>query len=307
VQPSAIVSSYTSELDIPETIQCHLLGSKYLPGLEPDCVLTVPLAAALLVEYDCDAHFTLYTSPAEVRLLKYEPLPAPVLFQFVALDLDFDNHKSKPTDLDFANLVRSLHCTDYTPNIVYATRGGARLIYLIEPLADPALFEANYQALLQKVAAPLANSNCPYQVDFQAQDWTRLFRCPRVVRDGVAEYDRQVRQFHTDFLDLLRFKVKQKQASTPTARCGGNQPYRHCDPVILSLLKNLTPDHNRNSTAFRLCCYTLRRYNAQAAALWLDHIRNDVVAAGLPEREFERTLESARITVGNAVQQELTR
>src|SRR5262249_31583880 len=152
--PSAIISAYTSPVSqgtVPDNVRCHILASKYLPGLEPGLVITVPLTAMLLVEYAYDTHYTVYTTPAEVRCKKYEPLPAPICFQFTALDLDFDEHRSKPTRAAFADLLRSLYITDYTPNIVHETRGGARILYLIEPMTDPDKFEAHCGELLDKI------------------------------------------------------------------------------------------------------------------------------------------------------------
>jgi hypothetical protein len=264
--------------------------------LEPDRVVAVPLTAALLVAYDCDAHFTLYTTPAEVRLRKHEPLPAPVLFQFAAADLDFDSHRTLPTLLDFASLVRSLYVMGSdlpppTPNVVYETRGGARVLYLIEPLTDPAEFEAHYHALLAKVAEPLANAGCPYQVDLHARDWTRLFRAPRVVRDGVAEHHRQVRQFHGEVLDLRKFKVKPRPARATCTGRGGQRVFTGADPYLAVGLKGLR-EGNRNCTVYRLLCHVRDRYQSGGIEKCVEIIRERALGEGMEEREFESTLRS---------------
>lgn len=281
----SIINAYTQSLNphspLPSA-DCHVLASKYTKG--GDSVTgTLSLKQMLLERWPCDLHFTMYTSPTGTRLLK--GAPSNPTFNFCAYDLDYDGHNSKPTLDAFAGLVRLLYVIDLTPNIVYTTRGGARIIYLIDPIDDPDRFEAHYQ----KLQSILAKFQTKYQVDTAAKDWTRLFRAPLVVRDDVEEYHHQVLSFHDEILDLTEFKAIPKPPRLPVQ---GNQLFHLHDPVLCRLILELIPGQ-RNNTLFKALAYALGKYNPESAEKWIDLFREKAEEAGVSEREFETTLKSA--------------
>ena len=73
------------------------------------------------------------------------------------------------------------------------------------------------KSLAQKIAKGLEKGRTfdgshKYDLDHQPTDWTRFFRCPLCIRDGQSEHHHRVRLYHSDQLDLLRFKpIKKKQ------------------------------------------------------------------------------------------------
>jgi hypothetical protein len=270
----------------------HVLGSKFTPGGDP-VDGTLGLADLLVERFECDAHFTSYTSPELARLVKGIPHPQ-IRFDLAVLDLDFDDHQSRPTLGDFAALIRIAHLLDEVPNVVYETRGGARFIYVIEPITDADQFERHFHALLTRVAAPIARSRSPYQVDLAAKDWTRLYRCPLVVRDRVEEFDRQVRVMHPGRLCLTSFRVRRPK---PRVVYSGHERYAGDDPRLELLIRGLKVG-SRNTCLYKAAAYVLSRYAPADAESLLVRIGVDAASAGLGEREVVSTIQSARNRVG---------
>src|SRR4051794_26317960 len=64
----------------------HVLGSKFIRGGET-VDGTIGLDDLLIERFDCDAHFSMYTSPSCTRLLKGNPTPG-IRFDLAVLDLD---------------------------------------------------------------------------------------------------------------------------------------------------------------------------------------------------------------------------
>jgi hypothetical protein len=184
---------------------------------EPDTGVVMPLGMMMVEKFEGDAHFVCYTTPQSMRLRK--DMTEPMKFDFVAYDADFNDHKSRPASDDFFKFVDEMFIHHYAgvplPNVIYQTRGGCRLVFLIRPLFDANIFESHVKALARKLSKAITNSRDRgvhrYELDTGALDWTRMFRCPHVVRDGKPEYDYQVRLFHTGLLDLLRFKPTKKK------------------------------------------------------------------------------------------------
>ena len=63
----------------------------------------------------------------------------------------------------------------------YSTRGGCRLVYALDEAMPSEPSEATYRGILYRLSQTALK---PY-VDTSVFDWTRLFRLPKVVRDGI--------------------------------------------------------------------------------------------------------------------------
>jgi len=282
---------YTQQLrlgDISPEVACTVFADKRQVGGESDSGVTMPLEMMLLEEFPQDHHFTQYTTPQSMRLRK--DMREPTRFDFVAFDLDFGKHLERPTVETFSLLV--LHCwlVDYVPNIIYATRGGARIVYVIQPFSDATLFEGHAKTLTRKLAEPLLLGKSGYELDTAASDWTRLFRCPRVVRDDQQEYDYPVRLYHTDTLDLLRFKPVQKKQRTyrPTGRGITNVEQQQ---LLVEVAARMQP--GQRNTELHKCFYKIwKRWPDDAEELFPD-IAQMAEHSGLDKREIEATYKSA--------------
>jgi hypothetical protein len=282
----AVVEHYLKQI----TPLVSAFGSKFTEGNDP--VATAPLARVLLERWDeddWDLHFAMYSSREEVRCVKNNPTPYDLTFGIAAYDLDFDKHVGRPTLGNFADLVRTLWLLDQVPNVVYSTRGGARIVYYIEPMYDPMQFEQHYQRLMEIIAEPLKCGGCPYQVDLTAKDWTRLFRAPFVLRDGEPTESR-VRMYHDDLIDLTKFAVKPKKVyAKPT----GNRKFTAFCPVLQRQLKQIVQGQ-RNTKLFSAFAFAFEHFDAESAQKRIDILTEAAIEAGLDQREIDSTLRSAR-------------
>jgi hypothetical protein len=236
----------------------------------------------------------MYTSPAVTRLVKDASLAgvySGVRFDVAVLDLDFDDHRNRPTIEDFSKLVMCAQVMDHTPNVVYATRGGARFIYCIEPIMDVDLFERHYHGLLERIRKPFENADIGYQVDLCAKDWTRLFRAPLVTRDDKEEFDYYVGVFHDNRLSLTDFRTRKTRRVTP--EYSGNQIYRGGDRRIINALARLGEEGTRNSNLYKLTAYVASRYEPESRNRILDMAAARAAAAGLEENEISHVIQSA--------------
>lgn len=298
--PEQLIFSFCSPLrhgDLDADVCCHVTASKMVRGDSPISD-AVPLNWMLLERFDDDYHFTQYCSSPAVRCLKANADKYALEFRFAAFDLDFAEHHERPTREDFADLIRTLFIRDHVPNVCYETRGGARLIYLIEPVRNAQQFEDHYSALLRELNAQLSANPTRYRLDQCTRDWPRLFRCSLVQRDYRSEYDRLICLYHTDTLDLRTFKP----ASRPKRKViVGNQRYNPGDLYLLRLLYTEMRDGNRNNATFKAICYAYRTYAGEAHERWVSQIYLAAVTNnGLDESEFDAIHRSARQIVENS-------
>jgi hypothetical protein len=296
--------------DIDDSIRTHRLDHKKIPAVslhventlneetgEITTVITrvgahtpaLSLSTLLTMQWPTDVHFPQYYTSEEKRQQKSDPiaLPLDIEFRFAAYDLDFGDHKVRPTIADFNKLVLTLQVVDYTPNIIYQTRGGARIIYLIDPINVADEFERHYNKLLTTLEQPLSLSTNGYTID-ATKDWTRLFRAPWVVRDEVEEYDRLIRLFHNKVLDLRRFKVKEKKIAH---RVVHNSPFDQSDTYLMALLNEMS-EGTRNNNLFKAACHIYRSYNEDGIERWLDIFRERAESEGLTPVEIETVIRS---------------
>jgi hypothetical protein len=151
----------------------------------------LPLGAALMREYSTDAHFTQYVTPIRRRLNgdALEQLEG-VELGVIVFDIDCPavHGTSEPAPQEWRDDLRSklealaqVHADPF----VYFTRGGARVVFA---QSTPTVLRArdDAQKWRREYAITLAYFERRFGLVFDAAcaDWTRLFRLPRVVREG---------------------------------------------------------------------------------------------------------------------------
>ena len=275
--------------------QCMVFSDKFIMGGAHDEGVIMPVEAMLRTSFESDAHFVQYVTPKNMRVNK--GMKEPLQFSFCAYDLDYSGHGERPTNDKFEHLQFHFGLIDNVPNIIYATRGGARAIYLIKPIASGDVFEAHAKVLGKKIAEPIHNGKSGYELDTAASDWTRMFRCPRVIRDDEAQYDYPVRYYHNKILDLLRFKIEIKKYR-PISRSAE----RITNFELLRLLRDAADKMRQGSrnTVLYACFFRLwRRWPDDAEDLlptFLEIARNKQMA----EREVMNCFRSAERGAKNA-------
>ncbi len=288
----------STSIELP-TANVHIMADKYAKGGE-QIDGTTDVVDLLTQKWEFDLHFTMYTHPSVTRLVKESTPHKGIRFDVAVYDLDFDDHKTRPTHNDFCSLVFAGKYLDEAPNIIYQTRGGARFVYFIESIYDEFLFEAHYQSFLGRLAAFFETraesyNFRGYQVDTAAKDWTRLFRASRVTRENssgvpVPEFDYDIRAIHGGKLDLQTFKVKEKPAPPVY---DGNAIYRGFDKRIITGLARLKNEGSRNQNLFKLCAYVHEKYEPNSREQIYGRIRNWAMQGGLSEKEIDSTMASA--------------
>ena len=170
-----------------------VLRDRYVPSpdsanaIAADAASAATLDSALAKSWPTDAHFTAYEPTAAgelpvVRLAK-GALAEGIAARMVALVGDVDAPEHVASDDWRADVEPRLEATGLA---WYPTRGGYRVVgeletpVVIASQADAAAWSARYRAW----CASLAEAH-GVTLDVACADWTRLYRLPRVVRDGV--------------------------------------------------------------------------------------------------------------------------
>ncbi len=283
-----------------------LFKSKRTPGIDRlptvQTGVSAPLGYMLLECHADDMHFTQYTSPREARRIKGGSDNTDLKFGIVGYDYDYKSHaKDRPTEESLTDFIRMMWVNDYSPNIIYPTRGGARIIYFTEEFTDPDHYEGHYQALMTRLAESTAHS--PYKLDTIAKDWTRMFRAPRVVRlneqmnEDEELYDVPVMVMTDQPFSLMTLKPKPKPIIVKKA---GHQKYTGADPFIVKTLRHVD-EGNRNNALFRLVCHAYNTYKNADTDKIIDYLRGQFEDAGLSPSEIEATINSANHNVNREV------
>jgi len=144
----------------------------------------------LQTEYATDAHGAGYFALTEgncYRLgkdcIRNEEVRSSVRLQVAMLDLDRNPHvawESAEAALEAVVLLRTL----FPDAAIFTTRRGVRLVYVFEQPLMPVTYEHVCQKLILEIATVLEASGVDLEVDTTTTQWTRLFRMPKVVRDG---------------------------------------------------------------------------------------------------------------------------
>jgi hypothetical protein len=168
-----------------------VLATKYLVGFPkpgPGAASYMTLGEAFEGSHETDAHFAQYSVPGLPLRINQDALDLPDFtldMRIFAVDVDAPGHKA--TDewrlaerAKIAQLYASL-----PPAYYFETKGGYRLLWLLPPgitlksREDVVQWRAHYLSCLHYLARVFAIHG-----DEACSDPTRVFRLPRVVRDG---------------------------------------------------------------------------------------------------------------------------
>lgn len=214
--------SFTRTISDP-TLKFEIVRKgKPVPG-RPAIVGVFPATQAFTQTYTTDAHFAqyaVYTDGTPItegwgRVNKNGAIDLAkkgVETQQTVIGIDLDTNGHVP----WSDTIRP---QGYLPGLVavfskdpvlarwwafYLTRSGARLVYRLQTPVKFTLVEAYIRGLTYRLEeAGVRLDLGTFQVDHAAEDWTRLLRLPRVVREGVATYDTEVVVREENRLDLL--------------------------------------------------------------------------------------------------------
>ena len=187
-----------------------LVGEENLTYFRTHCQEVMSLDDMLKMQFRTDAHFTSYQLiglPQWPRLNK-SILPeirqqgSDIVLAYMTFDWDNTDH-SEWTDESFLAFVAMMdNCQDPiigSWSTMYTTKHGARLIYTMSkqvPVDDGEQHLAWMFHHFKENGFDLIDSGC--------KDWTRLMRCPQVIRDKVATWEQSyyVSAAKPDILDM---------------------------------------------------------------------------------------------------------
>lgn len=170
------------------------LGLETLGQLGPEFVLeNMPLHAALRNEFEFDAHFVQYRAvdedgqPFYLRINKRAPASheieergGRVEITTIGLDWDIDPKGTWKSKAQVQEFVAALSAKELPePTAFYTTRGGCRFVYQLSRPVSPSVAEGIMRGLIRDFTRQ------GLALDTRCKDWTRLFRLPQVLRDGL--------------------------------------------------------------------------------------------------------------------------
>jgi len=153
------------------------------------------LADAFECEWSTDAHFVCYAMPgmAEMPRCNKPVLPKmraagySIETWLLALDYDCPGHQAW-TDESLSEWLATLQdISDEWPlawqwTVLYTTRHGARLVYVLSDTIDPEIAEGKHRWLCEQFKARGVEMD-------EHVDWTRCYRLPKVTRDNTHTWD----------------------------------------------------------------------------------------------------------------------
>ena len=199
-------------------------------------------ADLLTVDLQCDGHFACYELEHDGVVLQDAPrlrkealgplraLGTEVWMRAVVVDVDLKHVLGPASERwdaltpEQARAMRDLslhHPPGLPPTCSYATRGGWRHVH---ELALPVPAGPGFEALLTRTIEAYHAAGVP--ADRQCRDWTRLFRCPRVIRDGQWTGTAPWYWERSRFDDDTSYLVPQPEDLVPQA-----EPDRHLTPT----------------------------------------------------------------------------
>jgi hypothetical protein len=178
----------------------------------------VPLGDALTIDWSYDAHFAAYSAPTiPRRLATVAALAAAPTMRLLIVDVDAPNHvrTSEWWHLERIKIDRLLaaHPRAY----VYSSRGGYRIVFrlaramVLHTPGDVARWSASYLGALVELKRDYAIVG-----DTACADWTRLYRLPRVLRDGVQQVPEVIGDPHA--VGTWDLRIVEATAPTPVIR-----------------------------------------------------------------------------------------
>jgi len=160
------------------------------------------LGDAMRASFTTDAHFAAYSAPSLARrltqdaLLRRDVLPHGVKMVAQVFDVDAESsHKASggtesvaPDAWWLGELPKIHQLLEAHPGaLVYRTRGGYRIVYALEGVVLRAPPDAEHWSSTYVANVAYLRRAFGIVADHACADWTRLFRAPRVVRDGRRE------------------------------------------------------------------------------------------------------------------------
>ena len=181
----------------------------------PDGQDVMTLEEVMTLSFPDDRHFTTYTIKglevwprlSKQSLSSFEEM-VPIKMPILAFDWDCPGHSEWTPEL-YEELFSKLYTLEEGLSnwrYVYTTRHGARIIYkLSTPL--PVLEGEQYINTLFKLF-----KESGIDVDPACKDWTRLFRCPKVIRDGIDTSTEKYFEIHEQDKELDLSTIKKTTA-----------------------------------------------------------------------------------------------
>jgi hypothetical protein len=201
-----------------------------------------PLEQLLLAQHPVDAHFTAYSRPDVPRRFTMHPAAyarcgaVPMVLMVVDVDDTVAKGQKVPAREEWRVVERQRVAALFAAEpgwFYYETRGGYRLVSVLDvprPIAD----DADYRDWKTYYVCRLGRLSRLYGIvgDSACTDWTRVFRLPRVRRDGIDEV-------------------------RPIAGAAGVVPYT-LDPSDLDEVKRLAAADKRWARALARCSRSAR-------------------------------------------------
>lgn len=221
----------------------YLIGVQEAQRIKRACTLNCEdedVAAKLCMKIDdamherwtCDAHYFQYhlEDPEEMPGVAKTVLPLlrdqgeDLLMDVVSVDIDTDPHGAlTKAGLEcLLKLLADLFQADAglpQPSFFYTTKGGARLVWKLAESVPVDTAEPHIKGLIARLTEHFP-AGCGFAVDQSCWDWTRVFRLPRVIRDGDATWDHHLfiyEEHDEERLDLKTITPHGRASSTPVA------------------------------------------------------------------------------------------
>lgn len=161
-----------------------------------NCLDVMPVSDMLNIKHRTDAHFVCYAMNkdftmwprlnksvlADIRAQGYD-----IVLNYFAFDWDNEDH----SDWDETTLTAFLDKVNTVQDPIislwysfYTTKHGARFIYRLSDPIPVDVAEYHLAWMIQHF-----QNNGWSNIDSSCKDWTRLFRCPQVMRDGIATWE----------------------------------------------------------------------------------------------------------------------
>lgn len=185
-------------IEIPPLPQVAASPTKFVEGINNlnDSAVALDLLTfeqAFESTHPTDSHFLTYTiTPPgpfprinKAALDSIRAAGAEVVATMIVLDYDNPKHRAwMPGEWD--TFLTALADADMTWTLLYGTRGGARLVYVLDAPCPVDIVEGYHDAIVEKLNHTSFGAG---RWDSSVSDWTRFFRLPFVVREGLPTGD----------------------------------------------------------------------------------------------------------------------
>lgn len=279
-------------------------GVKSLPGphldkegkvFEPCTLDVMTLETAINTRHPSDMFFTCYTAEgldywprlSKQALSSFDEYGVKITMPCFAFDWDVLDHKPWTDEIfadffgKFDNLTDS-HLSSW--RYVYTSRHGARVVYTL-PQSVPVKDGEQY----------IATMFCKFKdagihMDESCKDWTRLFRCPKVIRDNVDTTTEEFYYFSEQDLDLTLSELKKSTTKViPTIRHIENlRTGQPSQDEVDAILYDKGSQNRQKTSAFVKEAKAVLKYTSFADALFIDGVplagrgnRNDAIMKSL--------------------------